>query len=169
MSIKHSSGILKKYPSVVIKFKLLSNNDRIKLHWENHTSILPHIERDMIAVTGLPSILNQKEFQFVQNRKENCHHDHIPFNLKEDGNIVLWDDIYIPKKSLTLIFFYKYQLIYCSRVTHLDFQKLVPLRSDVEDDAVDVAVQRHGTAEQDQQHHVREYCSEVHHLEDDNV
>ena len=94
--IKHTSGILKKYPSVVSKFKLLSNNDRIKLHWENHTSILPHIERDMIAVTGLPSILNQKEFQFVQNRKENCHHDHIPLNLKEDGNIVLW--VYWPSK-----------------------------------------------------------------------
>ena len=25
---------------------------------------------------------------FVQNRKENCHHDHIPFNVKGIGNIV---------------------------------------------------------------------------------
>ena len=24
----------------------------------------------------------------VQNRKENCHHDHIPFNVKRNGNIV---------------------------------------------------------------------------------
>ena len=26
------------------------------------------------------SLLNQMEFHLVQNRKENCHHDHIPFN-----------------------------------------------------------------------------------------
>ena len=25
----------------------------------------------------------------VQNRKENCYHDHIPFSLKGNGNIVL--------------------------------------------------------------------------------
>ena len=24
----------------------------------------------------------------VQNRKENCHHDHIPSNVKGNGNIV---------------------------------------------------------------------------------
>ena len=30
----------------------------------------------------------QMELYMVQNRKENCHHDHIPFNLKEIGNIV---------------------------------------------------------------------------------
>ena len=28
------------------------------------------------------------EIHLVQNRKENCHHDHIPFNMKENGNIV---------------------------------------------------------------------------------
>ena len=28
------------------------------------------------------SILNQMEFNLVQNRKENCHHDHIPFSEK---------------------------------------------------------------------------------------
>ena len=33
-------------------------------------------------------ILNQIELHLVQNRKENCHHDHIPFNLKGNGNIV---------------------------------------------------------------------------------
>ena len=32
--------------------------------------------------------LNQMEFHLVQNRMENCHHDHIPFNLKGNGNIV---------------------------------------------------------------------------------
>ena len=34
-------------------------------------------------------ILNQMEFHLVQNRKENCHHDHIPFNVKGIGNIDL--------------------------------------------------------------------------------
>ena len=32
--------------------------------------------------------LNQMDFNLVQNRKENCHHDHIPFNVKGNGNIV---------------------------------------------------------------------------------
>ena len=31
---------------------------------------------------GYLSILNQMVFHLVQNRNENCHHDHIPFNLK---------------------------------------------------------------------------------------
>ena len=30
--------------------------------------------------------LNQINFYLVQNRKENCHNDHIPFNVKEIGN-----------------------------------------------------------------------------------
>ena len=42
----------------------------------------------MIVVTVFLSILNQMEFHLVQNRKENCNHDHIPFNLKGNGNIV---------------------------------------------------------------------------------
>ena len=37
---------------------------------------------------SFPSILNQMKFYLVQNRKENCHHDHIPFNVKGKGNIV---------------------------------------------------------------------------------
>ena len=32
--------------------------------------------------------LNQMEFHLVQNRKQNCHHDHIPFNVKGNRNIV---------------------------------------------------------------------------------
>ena len=40
-------------------------------------------------VTVFLSILNQMEFHLVLNRKENCHHDHIPFNGKGIGNIVL--------------------------------------------------------------------------------
>ena len=34
------------------------------------------------------SILNQMEFHLVQNRKEDCHHDHIQFNLEGNENIV---------------------------------------------------------------------------------
>ena len=32
--------------------------------------------------------LNQMKFHLVQNQKENCRHDHIPFNGKVNGNIV---------------------------------------------------------------------------------
>ena len=52
------------------------------MHWENMYSISFQIEWDMVVVTAFFSILNQMEFHLVQNRKENCHHDHIPFNLK---------------------------------------------------------------------------------------
>ena len=41
----------------------------------------------MIVVTVFFPILNQQEFHLVQNQKENCLHDHIPFNLK--GNIYI--------------------------------------------------------------------------------
>ena len=55
----------------------------IFLHWETYTSNSFHIEWDMIVVT-----VNQMEFHFVQNQKENCHHDHIPFNVKANANSV---------------------------------------------------------------------------------
>ena len=42
----------------------------------------------MIVVIVFLSILNQMEFHLVQNRKENCHHDYIPFDVKGNGNIV---------------------------------------------------------------------------------
>ena len=42
----------------------------------------------MIVVTVFFSILNQMDFHLVQNRKKNYHHDHIPFNVKGNGNIV---------------------------------------------------------------------------------
>ena len=32
-------------------------------------------------------ILNQMEFHLIQNRKENCHHNHIQFNVKGIGSI----------------------------------------------------------------------------------
>ena len=41
----------------------------------------------MIVVTVFLSILNQMDFHLVQIRKENCHHDHIPFNVEGNGNI----------------------------------------------------------------------------------
>ena len=42
----------------------------------------------MVVLTVFLSILNQLEFQLAQNRKENCHHDHIPFSLKGNGMLV---------------------------------------------------------------------------------
>ena len=65
-----------------------SGNQFIRVHWENYISISFQIEWDMIMVTVFLSILNQMNFHLVQNRKENCHHDHISFNLKGNGNIV---------------------------------------------------------------------------------
>ena len=52
------------------------------MHLENFISNFFHIEWDMIVVTVFLSISNQMEFHLVQNRKENCHHDQIPFNVK---------------------------------------------------------------------------------------
>ena len=42
----------------------------------------------MTVVTVFLSILKQIKFHLVQNLKENCHHDHIPFNVKGIGNTV---------------------------------------------------------------------------------
>ena len=64
------------------------DEDWLKLHWENYISNYFHIEWDMIVVTIFLLILNQIEFHLVQNRKENCHHDHIPFNMKGNGILV---------------------------------------------------------------------------------
>ena len=57
----------------------------LDLHWENSYFISFQIEWDMILVTVLLSILNQMEFHLLQNRKENCHQDYNPFNLKGNG------------------------------------------------------------------------------------
>ena len=45
-----------------------------------------HIRWDMIVVIVFLSILNQMDFYLVQNRMENCHHNHIPFNVRGNGN-----------------------------------------------------------------------------------
>ena len=42
----------------------------------------------MIVVTVFLSILSQMDFHLVRNRRENCHHDHIPFNVEVNSNIV---------------------------------------------------------------------------------
>ena len=42
----------------------------------------------MIVVAVFNLILNQMEIHLVQNRKENNHHDHIPFNVKGNGNLI---------------------------------------------------------------------------------
>ena len=38
------------------------------------------------------------EYHLVQNQKENCHHDHIPFNMKGNGNIVF--SVRVPEITL---------------------------------------------------------------------
>ena len=48
---------------------------------QNYINESFQIERKMIVVTVFFLILNQMEILLVQNRKENCHHDHIPFNV----------------------------------------------------------------------------------------
>jgi len=55
------------------------------LHLEKYISI--HIELYMIVLTVFLLILIQMEIYLVQNRKENCHHDHISFDVKGNGNI----------------------------------------------------------------------------------
>ena len=64
---------------------------------ENSYTISFQIEWDMIVVTVFHSILNLMEFHLAQNRKENCHHDHIPFNLK--GNGILAYSVYSDRYS----------------------------------------------------------------------
>ena len=61
---------------------------RQRVYWKNFIFFSSQIEWDMFMMTVFLSIWNQMEFHLVQNRKENCHHDHIPFNVKGNGNIV---------------------------------------------------------------------------------
>ena len=60
------------------------------IHSEKYVSNSFQIEWNIIVVigSGFPSTLNQIEFHLVLNRKENCHHDHIPFDVKRNRNIV---------------------------------------------------------------------------------
>ena len=43
----------------------------------------------MIVVTVFFLITDQKEFHLVNNQREHCHYDHIPFNLKGISNLHL--------------------------------------------------------------------------------
>ena len=47
-----------------------------------HPEVSLQIERNMIVVRVFLLIRNQPEFSLVHNQKENCHYDHIPFDLK---------------------------------------------------------------------------------------
>ena len=98
---RHCQPFFNLYARNISNFKIIVYSDR-----ENgcrhsfptalRISISFHIEWDMIVVTVFLSImvtvfhwiLNQMEFHLVQNRKEKCHHDHIPFNVKGIGSIV---------------------------------------------------------------------------------
>ena len=42
------------------------------------------IKRKKIVVTVFLLIMNQTDLRSVHNQKENCHHDHFPFNLKRN-------------------------------------------------------------------------------------
>ena len=78
----------------------------MSVHWKNCVSISSQIKWDMIVVTIFLSILNQIEFNLVQNRKENCHHDHIPFDVK--GNRIrvfsVRDPIKVPSNITAMIY-----------------------------------------------------------------
>ena len=84
-----------------IDFFKTKNTFRGNLVW----NLFQHFPEDRLIIrerTSMYPILNQMEFHLVQNRKENCHHDHIPFNLKGNGNIYIsicfqieWDMIVV--------------------------------------------------------------------------
>ena len=73
------------------------------LHWENYVSISFHTEWDIIVVTVFLSILNQMGFHLVKNQKENCHHDHIPFSVKGNGNIVF--SVHVTKRDHSNLYY----------------------------------------------------------------
>ena len=55
----------------------------------------------MIVVTVSISFLNEMEIHLVQNRKENCHNDHMPFNLKRNGILVFsaYSSVFMPNED----------------------------------------------------------------------
>ena len=70
-------------------------------------------------VTVFLSILNQMDFHLVQNQKESCHHDHIPFNVKGNGNRVfsVYGQGFVPQKGIRD----GWDIFYCS------FERLMSL------------------------------------------
>ena len=79
----------RKTVAFIPSWTLRRDGDCRALSTEKTVSIFFHTEWDMIVMTVFLSILNQMEFHLVRNLKENCHHDHIPFNEKENGNSFL--------------------------------------------------------------------------------
>ena len=73
------------------------------LNWEHYIPIYFQIEWDMIVVTVFLSILNQMEFRLVQDWKENCTYDHIPFNMKGKGDTVC-DSVYSQRNLFEILF-----------------------------------------------------------------
>ena len=66
-------------------------NELLHLHIYIPDVIPSFIYRDHIFIyreSCLYKLGDQMEIHLVQNRKENCDHDHITFNVKGNGNIV---------------------------------------------------------------------------------
>ena len=59
-------------------------------------------------MTVFISILNQIDIHLVQNRKETRHHDHIPFNLKGNGNIVFFSAAENRQQTFYHLFHYSF-------------------------------------------------------------
>ena len=65
----------------------------------------------MIVVTVFLFNFERTEFYLVQNRKENCHHDHIPFNVKGNENLVFSVQVLMYRESwseIVLVFGHAY-------------------------------------------------------------
>ena len=60
------------------------------------------IQRNVIVVTVFLSTLIQMELHSAQNWKENCHHDHIPFNFERK-----WKSIFMSVHKFCKIFYPK--------------------------------------------------------------
>ena len=63
--------------------------------------MLIQIEWDTIVVTGLLSFLTKWNSIWFKNRKETCHHEHIPFSLKGNGIQVF--SVWSPSSNVSYI------------------------------------------------------------------
>ena len=61
----------------------------------------------MVVMRGFLSIVNKRELILVENPRENCNHDHIPFDLKGNENIFVFLSLHMQKKrkSISLYLF----------------------------------------------------------------
>ena len=74
------------------------------VHSHKQTYDYLQIERNMSVVAVFLLIMNPTEFRLVHSRNENCHYDHIPFNLKVISNIFLYLCVYVMLRHLSLVF-----------------------------------------------------------------